>query len=72
MSHELDIEDIQLNPRILSQLQQRWGAHSINRFASMLNTQLPHFNAGWRDYCDPPSTALPTVATKLRILGAIA
>jgi hypothetical protein len=49
LSRELDYEDWQLNPRVFSHLQRRWGPHTIDRFASMLNAQLPRFNARWRD-----------------------
>jgi hypothetical protein len=46
---EQDTEDLQLNPRMFAHHQARWGPHSIDRFASMLNTQIPRFNARWRD-----------------------
>jgi hypothetical protein len=49
LNRELDLEDWQLNPRIFAHLQDRWGPHSIDRFASMLNTQLPRFNVKWRE-----------------------
>jgi hypothetical protein len=49
LSHEPDTEDWQLNPRFSAHLQARWGPHSIDRFASMLNTQLPRVDARWRD-----------------------
>jgi hypothetical protein len=49
LSRELDTEDRQLNPRIFEHLQHRWGPHTVDRFASMLNAQLPRFNARWKD-----------------------
>jgi hypothetical protein len=49
LSRELDTEGLQLNPKILSVLQDRWGSHSIDRFESMLNTHLPRFSVRWRD-----------------------
>jgi hypothetical protein len=49
LSRELDTKDCQLNPRLLEHLEARWGPHTIDRFASMLNTQPPRFNARWRD-----------------------
>jgi hypothetical protein len=49
LSRELDCKDWQLNPRIFAHLQRLWGPHTIDRFASMLNAQLPRFNARWRD-----------------------
>jgi hypothetical protein len=49
LSRELDTEDSQLNSWIFEHLQDRWGPHTIDRFASMLNAQLPRFIARWRD-----------------------
>jgi hypothetical protein len=49
LSREMDTKDWQLNPRLFAHLQERWGPHTIDRFASMLNTHLPRFNARWRD-----------------------
>jgi hypothetical protein len=49
LSRELDRDDWQLNPRIFAYLHTAWGPHSIDRFASMENAQLPRFNARWRD-----------------------
>jgi hypothetical protein len=40
LSRELDTEEWQLNPRPFAHLQSLWGPHTIDRFASMLNTQL--------------------------------
>jgi hypothetical protein len=86
LSREVDTEDWQLNSRMFAHLQSLWGPHTIDRFASMQNTYLPHFNAHWRDpqcedfdclrlpdaawrrennYCNPPWTALPTLAPML-------
>jgi hypothetical protein len=49
LSRELDTEDLQLNPQIFEDLRHRWGPHTVDRFASMLNAQLPRFNARWKD-----------------------
>jgi hypothetical protein len=61
LSRELDTKDRQLNPRMFALLQARWGPHTIDRFASMLNTQLLRFNARWRDpqYEDVDCLRLP-------------
>jgi hypothetical protein len=93
LNPQIDIEVWQLNRRIFAHLQDRWGPLSIDRFASILNTQLPRFNAKWyhplcenvnclhlpeaarrrqNNYCNPPWTALHTLAAKLRELGAAA
>jgi hypothetical protein len=65
LSRELDIEDWQLSPKIFSLLHDRWGPHSIDRFASMLNTQLPCFNAKWQGL-DPDPTA-PRIPETTRV-----
>jgi hypothetical protein len=73
LSRELDTEDWQLNPRLFRHLQERWGPHTIDRFASMLNAQLPRStpDGGTRSartstaYTCPtrPGTAKTTIAT---------
>jgi hypothetical protein len=64
LSRELDRDDWQLDPRIFSSLRADWGPHSIDRFASMENTQLPRFNVKWRDpeSVDIDSLHLPDAA----------
>jgi hypothetical protein len=64
LSREFDTEDWQLNPRLFAHLQARWGPHTIDRFASMLNTQLQRFNVRWRDpqFEDVDCLRLPDVA----------
>jgi hypothetical protein len=67
LNRELDIEDWKLNPRLYAHLQSRWGPHTIDRFASMLNTQLPRFNARWRDpQCEDVDCLHLPVTTWLR------
>jgi hypothetical protein len=68
LSRELDTEDWQLNPRLFAHLQSLWGPHTIDRFASMQNTQLPSsLNARWRDrQCeDVDCLRLPDVKTTI-------
>jgi hypothetical protein len=48
-SRELDSDDRQLKPWIFSYLETSWGPPSIDRFATMENTQLPRLNNRWRD-----------------------
>jgi hypothetical protein len=64
LCRELDTEDRQLNPRLFTYLQVRWGPYSIDLFACMLNTQLPRFNVTWRDpqYEDVDCLRLPDTA----------
>eukprot|EP00873_Tetraselmis_striata_P036044 jgi/Tetstr1/456308/TSEL_043064.t1 len=49
LSRHLDSDDWQLDPLALAKLESRFGPHSIDRFASALNTPLPRYNAAWLD-----------------------
>lgn len=40
-----DTNEWRLHPSLFSRIQQRWGPHSIDRFASVLSTQLPTYNS---------------------------
>jgi hypothetical protein len=42
-------DDLQLNPRIFTYMDTMWGSHSIDRFATQGNSQLPRYNSRWRD-----------------------
>jgi hypothetical protein len=52
---ETNRDDWQLNPRIFTYMDSLWGPHSIDRFATHGNTQLPCYNAHWRE-TQPPWT----------------
>jgi hypothetical protein len=45
LSRETDRDDWQLNPRIFTYLNSLWGPHSIDRFATQGNSQLPGYNS---------------------------
>jgi hypothetical protein len=49
LNRHLDNDDGGLNPALFAELDMRFGQHSIDRFASALNTLLPRYNAGWKD-----------------------
>eukprot|EP00873_Tetraselmis_striata_P019580 jgi/Tetstr1/439844/TSEL_028255.t1 len=49
LSRHLDSDDWQLDPLMFAELESRFGSHSIDRFASALNTLLPRYNAAWLD-----------------------
>jgi hypothetical protein len=49
LSRERDTEEWKLNPLVFSFLQQRYGPHTIDRFASQLSAQLPRYNSRWED-----------------------
>ena len=49
LSRERDTSDWQLNPKLFRYLDKLWGPHSIDRFASMENTQVPRYKSRWRD-----------------------
>jgi hypothetical protein len=44
-----DAGDWQLHPTVFAELDSRWGPHTIDRFATALNTHLPRFNSYWGD-----------------------
>jgi hypothetical protein len=48
LSRETDRDDGQLDPRIFTYME-LWGPHSIDKFATQGNSQLPRYNARWRD-----------------------
>jgi hypothetical protein len=45
----LDSDDPQLDPSVLNDMNTQFGPHTIDRFASALNTLLPRYNANWLD-----------------------
>ena len=45
LSRIVDLDDWFLNPAIFAELDSQWGPHTIDRFASFSNTQLPRFNS---------------------------
>eukprot|EP00873_Tetraselmis_striata_P038412 jgi/Tetstr1/458676/TSEL_045066.t1 len=49
LSWHLDNDDWHLDPLLFSELESRFGPHSMDRFASALNTLLPRYNAAWLD-----------------------
>jgi hypothetical protein len=55
LSRHLDIDDWQLDPSVFHEMDTQLGPHTIDRFASALNTLLPRYNASW---LDPSSEAV--------------
>jgi hypothetical protein len=49
LSRVTDNSDWQLSPRVFRHLSKLWGPHTVDRFASNANKQLPRYNAKWRD-----------------------
>jgi hypothetical protein len=45
LSRHLDSDDWRLDPVLFAELDMKFGKHSIDRFASALNTLLPRYNA---------------------------
>jgi hypothetical protein len=45
ISRIVDLDDWQLSPKLFQILDKKWGPHTIDRFASPYNTQLPRFNS---------------------------
>ena len=59
LSRQSDDGDWRLNPRCFRLLQRAWGPHTVDRFATANNTQLPRFNSAW---ADPRSEGLDAFA----------
>ena len=55
LSHIIDYDDWGVDPSLFARFDSLWGPHSINRFASFYNTQLPCFNS---HYWNPGSEAV--------------
>jgi hypothetical protein len=49
LSRHLDSDDWQLEPFVFHEMDTQFGPHTIDRFASALNTLLPRYNANWLD-----------------------
>jgi hypothetical protein len=49
LSRHLESDDWKLNPVFFAELDERFGRHSIERFASALNKLLPRYNVRWKD-----------------------
>ena len=45
LSRIVDLDDWMLNPQVFEQLDTLWGPHTVDRFASCDNAQLPRFNS---------------------------
>jgi hypothetical protein len=49
LRRHLDSDDWQLDPSVFHDMNTQFGPHTIDRFASALNTLLPRYNANWLD-----------------------
>jgi hypothetical protein len=49
LSRHLDSDEWQLDPSMFHEMDTQFGPHTIDRFASALNTPLPRYNAKWLD-----------------------
>ena len=61
LSRIIDYDDWMLNPVVFEQLDSLWGPHTIDRFATNSNAQLPRFNS--RYWC-PGTEAIDTFTTQ--------
>ena len=59
LSREMDKGDWRLRPILFQLLDERWGLHTIDRFATANNHQLPKFNS---QFCDPLSSGVDALA----------
>jgi hypothetical protein len=49
LSRHMDSDDWQLDPGIFHEMESQFDLHTIDRFASELNTLLPRYIANWLD-----------------------
>ena len=59
LSRALDSGDWRLNPAEFRRLDRDWGPHTVDRFATANNSQLPRYNSAW---ADPGSEGLDAFA----------
>lgn len=59
LSREMDSSDWQLNPCIFQYLDDRWGPHTIDRFATANNALVPRFNS---ELFDPQSLGVDALS----------
>ena len=57
ISYIVDSDDWSLHPDLFAKLDAKWGPHTVDRFASYFNTQLPRFNS---QFWNPGSEAVDT------------
>ena len=60
LSRIIDYDDWILNPDVFARIQQWWGLHSVDQFASCNNAQLPRFNSR---HWSPGTEAIDTFTT---------
>jgi hypothetical protein len=49
LSRAVDTDDWRLSQPTFAQLDSTWGPHTVDRFASRLNSKLPRYNSRWED-----------------------
>jgi hypothetical protein len=47
LSRHMNSDDWQLDPTLFHEMDNEFGPHTIDRFASALNTLLPRYNENW-------------------------
>lgn len=85
LSRIVDYDDWSLNPAVFSHLESMWGPHTIDRFASFQNYQLPRFNRnpgseavdaftvnwqGENNWWCPPIALIPRVLRHAQVCAA--
>ena len=63
LSRMKDDNDWRLHPRLLKEMDVRWGPHTVDRFATANNAHLPRYNAA---YLDPLCEAVDAMAQDWR------
>ena len=59
LSRFVDKDDWSLNPVVFQDIDVKWGPHTVNRFASYYNAQLPRFNS---EFASPGSCGVDAFA----------
>ena len=55
LSQIIDLDDWLLNPTVFAEIDKAWGPHTVDRFASFQNCQLPRCNS---HFWNPGSVAV--------------
>ena len=66
ISRIVDSDDWSLHPDLFAKLDAKWGPHTVDRFASYFNTQLPRFNSR---FWNPGSEAVDTLVVSTSIFS---
>eukprot|EP00873_Tetraselmis_striata_P012616 jgi/Tetstr1/432880/TSEL_022229.t1 len=58
LNREIDYDDMAFSLRHFNHLDNIWGRHNIDRFATMENARLQRYNSRWRDSCNEATDSM--------------